>query len=408
MTKKARAKRTPKHTSFSASASDSESERDGGDVNSNDVGVRQLYKKRHGTKQVAEEVEEERSLLEQQVLRENTVIANHVQFLKGMKGIIPRDDALSRLFTLICNGPQLGNGEAFSDITLMQTTIDFVIGLIIDPSLHLQSINNVVRNMKDSFPLYSVRIMNQNLYCEDNLFKMNFTIGKLNEMKQSVHLKYCVSTVMSTLFTVCFSKRFRTRGKANIALESEYCNNLFFEMLLRNSHDRKTMLKFSIKGFFSLLSMYGHVYWYDEEFLKKYWEKSLDCNVSQMGYARRAESKELMMASFGAVQTMINNLLDSVGNCVTYYAWLCAMEKGCTTEILVTQICETVSAELHEAREVVDALLNNHAMYRSDDVSEVNEYIEEMKYCIVHHFGKNKCCNIKIRMSTCLNVVMRD
>jgi hypothetical protein len=420
MTKKKRGKSTSKHASFSACASDRESDDD--DVNTV-LEKNESYKKRAGNKQVPREVngveernqqlesnvsEEERTLLEQQVLKENSVIANHVQFLKGMKGIIPRDDALSRLFTLICNGPQLANGDVFSDITLMQTTLDFVIGLIIDPSLNLQSINNVVRNMKDGFPLYSVRLMNQNLYCNDNFLKTEFTVGKLNEMKQSVHLKYCVSTLMSTLLTVSFAKRFRREAKVNLYSGTEYCNNCFYEMLKRNSHDRNSMLILSIKAFVSLLSMYGHVYWYDENFLTEFWEEALESNVAQMGTNRRAENKDLMMGSFGAVQTMIYNLLDNVGNCISYYAWLCAMDKICTKELLVTQICETVVSELHEAREVVSAVLNNHARLRSDEISGVNEYMEEMKYSIVHHFGKNKCTNVKFMMAQRLQVVMRD
>lgn len=395
-----------------SAANSSDSERDDYEVYSEDGG--KCYKKRQAKKQVSRKgdggkgrdvdrqynvSEEETAFVEQQVLKENSVISNHVQFLKAMRGIIPRDDALSRLLTLICNGPQLANGEVFSDISLMQTTLDFVIGLIKDPSLNLRSINNVVCNIKDGLPLYYVRVLKEKLYCKDNFVTTGFTVGKLNAMKQSVHLKYCVSALMSTLFTVCFSNRFRS--KATGKLEFVYNNNRFHDMLTKKNLNFSSMLSMNIQSFLSLLCMYGHVYWYDEIFFKEYWKNAFDSNVSEMGSDRREENKKLMLGSFGAVETMIYNLLDEVGNCITYYAWLCWMEKVAAKESLVTTICETIELEIEESREAVSALLKNHT-------SAVNSFMEEMKYCIVHHFGKNKCSNLKIMIAQRLNVVLRD
>lgn len=351
------------------------------------------------------QVEESRVLVEQ-IIKENKVIATHVQFLKTMKGIIPVDEAISRLFILICNGPQLANGEVFSDITMMQTTTDFILGLITDPSLDLHSINNVVKNMKEDFPLYSARVLRKNLYCEDNFFISGFTVGLLNQMKQSVHLKYCVSTIMSNLFTVCLSKRFH---KCKADRGAIYRDNLFFYKLKNSSHDLFSMLTMNIKCFVSLLAMYGHVYFFEEAFFKEYWEKTLECYSSKMGANRRAENIKLLMESFGPVQTIIYNLLDNVGNCITNYSWLYLMEKQVTTEVLVMELCSTILSELAKAQELVSPLfINKHLSCSKQNSSKIEEYMEEMKYCIVQHFGKNKCFNVKHMIATTLAVNMRD
>lgn len=337
--------------------------------------------------------------------KENTVIATHVSFLKQMKGFVPKDKAFSRLFSLICNGPQLANGKHFSDITLMQTTHDFLIGLITDPSASLKNINNVVVHIDDGFFQFHGEVLQKELYGSSNFSKSGFSIGTLNQIKQSVHLKYCVTSILSNVFNVCFGKRFVTSYEGK--LEQIYSDNVFVQKLLRNNEGKGylCMLQMNIQSYCHVLCEYGPVFYFDEEFLKEFWDDKFNSYFEKIGSNRKDENMQLMKASFGSIQIIISNLLGNLGNCITYYSWLHTMQGRVTASDLVEQLCNIIEVEVNKATDVIVPIFSKYIYNRKNSIIK---FVEEIKYSLVHNYGKNKLCNVKCNLATAMNVSERD
>lgn len=195
------------------------------------------------------------------VEKENIFIANHIKFLKQMKGQIPKNDALRRIFQLIVTGPQMSSGELFSDMTAMQTTTDFILGFIKDPSITSDQLNTIVNSLDMvTFSRFHGRVLNENIYCSCNRFENGFNLPVLLQVKQSVHLKYCVATVASHLFDVSISKRFQTKPFGKM-LEM-FPKNEFLKKLMFNKNNITVLLEENIKCFINILCMYGHIYYY--------------------------------------------------------------------------------------------------------------------------------------------------
>jgi hypothetical protein len=337
------------------------------------------------------------------VCKENTVISTHVKFLKQMKGHVPKTEAFARLFKLIMTGPRLVNGQPFSDIPLMQTTVEFLIGLITDPSSSRELINIITQKIDDDFAPSHVKLLQQILYGPSNYFEQGFSIGLLNQAKQSVHLKYCVTYVMSNLFSVCFGKRFLTATSGSLGIM--YNDNVFVRKLDEKYHEigYLTLLKMYIQSYCRVLVMYGHVYYYDEEFLKVYWNGKYKSYYQKIGGTKG--SNDLLKESFGTIQVMIDNLLRNLGNCITFVSWLHLMQRKVSASDLVDEISNALEAELNDAIDKISSIFANYVENRKKSNTM---FVTEIKYSFVHNFGNKKLCNIKRMLEKALDVLERD
>lgn len=144
------------------------------------------------------------------------------------------------------------------------------------------------------------------------------------QLKQSVHLKYCVANTASHLFDANVLKHFQTKPFGSM---DEIFPKNELKKLLINKNNVTVLLEENIKCFINIMCMYGHVFYYDKDFMKGYWDEKLPKIVDQIGVTDTAEPLELIHAMLGSIQKMINNLLERVGNCITNYCWVYYKQK---------------------------------------------------------------------------------
>lgn len=334
---------------------------------------------------------------------DNVAITNHVKFMKQMKGHIPKAGGLSRLFQLITTGPKLVNGEVFSDITTVQSTLDFLLGLINDPSATLEQINNIVSSIDDfTFSCYHGVAYDSNVYCKSNNFESGFTLQLLKQLKESIHLKYCVSAVSSSLFMMCLAKRFR--DKTCGSLEERFVRNVFLKKLLGCSSNMFNLVHKNVKSFIKILLVYGHVYYYDELFMQHFWDRILPQYLNKIGMQNKKENLELIKGTLGTIQKMLENLLENLGNCITYYCWVHSIQNKVTEAGLVEQIATIFDKEINKSIDISKCYFKDH----NDKNMMVAKFVTEIRYMFLHSFGHHKLCNVKMKLFNHYNIKERD
>jgi hypothetical protein len=336
---------------------------------------------------------------------DNLAIANHVKFMKQMKGHIPKTEGLSRLFQLISTGPKLVNGEVFSDITTVQSTLDFILGLITDPSATLEQMNNIVSSMDVvTFTCYHGIVYDSNVYCQSNNFERGFTLQLLKQLKETIHLKYCVSAVSSNLFLNCLAKRFRSKTSGS-SLDERFVGNVFLKKLMASSSNMFNLFDTNLKCFIKILFVYGHLYYYDELFMQGFWDNKLPQYVNKIGLHSKKENLELIKGTLGTIQKMLENLLENLGNCITYYCWLHSIQTKVTDAPLVDQIANIIDNEIKKSTPISQCYFENTTGNTNE---KVGQYIDEIRYMVLHCFGHHKLCKVKIKLLKYYNIKERD